>query len=197
MSGILSPQVLRERLVESYRRSYERAGQPVPTSALERLAVSDLEITDAHNRAVKQRAPRKEALRRERPDVLAEAQRETGTSLDPSGQTVRSKPLHGDPEAISEQWGAAVRRIAVLTASVGKLSSMNAAIDDSESPKLVRQYTEAYAYFMLRDKPAPIRGIDHNPFRGMSDCDAALKFMRIVMDICDRSTGQFGPWWVR
>jgi len=50
---------------------------------------------------------------------------------------------------------------------------------------------------MVRDRPAPTTGIDHNPFRGLSDKDAARMFMRRVYDICDRSTGVLGHWWVK
>jgi len=63
----------------------------------------------------------------------------------------------------------------------------------SETPKLATEFWIAYLnYKMFRYSKKYM-----NPFYGKNDVDCARILQRLVEDICDRSTGKMGPWWVR
>lgn len=98
-----------------------------------------------------------------------------------------------DPAMISPRWANAVARIYRIGEGA-KASSFGRATETAECPKLAKEYLETYAYFMMRTAPAPIGKTDHNPFRHLSNRDAMRKFVRMVEDICDRSTGKLGAW---
>lgn len=117
----------------------------------------------------------------------------------PRADAVRYRPgvLHANPYKVSPRWPYAVMRIKRILEGAAKVSSIEGAVRGAEHAKLAQEYVEAWTYYMTRSKPPPLKGADHNPFRFMSDVDAAKKFMRLVEDICDRSTGRLGAWYVR
>ena len=91
---------------------------------------------------------------------------------------------------------AATARITrILQGSHG--TTLTDAVKTSEVPRLAKEFLDVYAQYMLRGKPAPLTGTDHNRFRGKSDKDAARLFMRLTEDICDRSTREMGGWFVK
>lgn len=106
----------------------------------------------------------------------------------------RPRVLHADPRTISHRWPYAVMRIARILESAARTPNLEHAVRDAEYSALAKEYVETWAYYMTRTRPAPLRGTDHNPFRHMSDVDAARMFVRRVEDICDRSTGKLGSW---
>ena len=114
----------------------------------------------------------------------------------PDARPYRPRILHADPHTFSRRWPFAVARIYRIGEGA-KASTFGRATDSAECPALAKEYLELYAYYMTRRAPAPLYKIDHNPFRHLSDKDAARMFERRVEDICDRSTGRLGPWWVK
>lgn len=113
-----------------------------------------------------------------------------------SGTPYRPRVLHANPHTFSQRWSYAVARIYRIGEGANA-SSFGRATDTSEMPKLAKEYLELYAYYMTRARPAPLFGIDHNPFRHLSDKDAARMFERRVEGICDKSTGKLGPWYTK
>lgn len=138
-----------------------------------------------------------------RPDQLAKAAEAARVRLTKSeqerrqqAQSYRPGVLYNNPQLISERWSCAVGRFRRIIEGLGKSSSVTGAIDGAEYPHLAREAIELWHfYFADRFKPPPLTGIDRNPFRGLSDKDAAGKFMRLVEDVCDRSTGKMGSWY--
>ena len=198
MTAILTPQQLRARLVESYQRSYRASGVDPNPAALERMVVHDLELVDAEARAVRSgNGPQKDTgAAGKRRNVIAEAEQSTGAKLGVKGKAVRTRALHGTREDLGERWGYAMGRMRRILEGGGMSSNIAHAADTSEMPALAKEYLELFGHYMSRTQPAPLRGVDHNPFRGLSDRDASRLFIRRTEDICDKSTVRMGPWWV-
>ena len=197
---------MREHLVESYRQSYRRNGVELTQQQLERIVVADCELVDAAERAGELRGggtpdPTPGPIR---PNLIAQAEADNHKRLTLSEADrlataipVRPAVMHRNPMLVSERWGAACARIARIIEGVARASTFTAAVDGAELPTLARRYAEVWSYFLTRAKPPPVRGVDHNPFRGLSDRDASRKVMRLVEDICDASTGVLGSWYVK
>lgn len=106
--------------------------------------------------------------------------------------------LHANPMKISPRWPYAVMRIKRILEGAHRTSDIEAAVRGSEYSALAREYMETWIYYMTRTRPAPKNGrIDHNPYRDLSDVDAARMFVRNVENVCDRSVSKLGGWWVK
>lgn len=138
-----------------------------------------------------------------RPDPLAQAAQKARVRLTKSeqerrqqAQAYRPGALYADPSLVSERWSCAVGRFLRIFQGIAKSSDVTKAVSGAEYPELTREAVELwFHYFTDRHRPAPLTGVDRNPFRGMSDKDATRKFMRLVEDVCDRSTGKMGSWY--
>jgi hypothetical protein len=200
----LDPQTIRQRMIKSYADGYARAGKHVPTRDIERLVIADCEMVDnakaAGDIADETKPKQKKPAPHRRPDPLKDALTETGTRLNvgdigANKNVVRTKVMHANPMATSERWGYAAGRIQRILEGVRKdTSSLVVAVEDAELGILATEYANLWGDFMTRYQAPPLSGNDRNPFRGMSDRDAARKFQRLTEDICDRSTGRLGPW---
>lgn len=200
-SAILTPHQIRDRLVEAYMRSYKHAYGHADRAAIEKKVVADMQLVEASKLVAptsRTRAPRK---RIRNVDPVAEFARRNGAALARDARPNDAAPyrpavLHADPTLISEKWGAAVARIARIVEGT-RGATLAEGVSNAEVPKLAARYLETFAFYMTRSKPAPIRGVDHNPFRGLNDKDASRAFMARVMDICDSSTSVLGHWYVK
>jgi hypothetical protein len=205
---LLTPQQMRVRLIESYLLTYAAQGRRVDVADVERDVIAELELVDAARRAGEldggSHATKDTTPSAVRPDLLAEAQAETHTKLtvdrDPADgenpHRYRPRVLHRNPMQTSARWGAAVARIGrIIEGASG--STLAAAAANAKIPELAKRWVEVYGYYMTRAMPPPATRVDHNPFRGLSDRDAARAFMRAVEDICDASTGVLGAWYCR
>lgn len=194
---ILTPQQLRERLVEFYMVSFKRAYGGADRASIERKVIADLEFVDSAKRMepASQPAPVVAPPRNLATKASADAGMTIAKDAQP-GERYRPNFLHKNPMLISERWGAATARLMrILQGSFG--SSLTAAVENSEVPRLAREFLDVYGYYMTRGRPAPLSGVDRNPFRELSDRDAARLFMRRVEDICDKSTRELGGWYVK
>ena len=128
-----------------------------------------------------------------------EAVHESGLSMggSPDARPYRPMALWENPRKVGPRWPFACMRIRRILEGVARSSSITDAVGGAEYKKLAREYGETYAYYLTRDRPAPARRVDHNPFRGLSDHDAFRMFVRKVEDICDRSTGKLGSWYTK
>lgn len=203
----LSPPEKRERLVASYVRTYGAQGIQVDTAALEKAVVADCELVDAADRAGELRGGgvKDPSPSQPRQDVLAEAQRATGTRLtrdrgpgEESPHRYKPAVLHQPPQLRSPRYAAAVARIRRIIEGIAPAVTFAAAVKGAEYPELAHSYLELYAFYMTRSRPAPPFGRpDHNPFRGLSDRDAARLWEAKLYEICDRSTGVLNHWYVK
>lgn len=196
--ALLTPQQLRERLVEFYMGSFKRAYGGADRATIERKVIADLEFVESAKR-MESSAPA--SVRRPPPprNLAAQASANAGMTIAKGaepGERYRPNFLHKNPMLISERWGAATARLMrILQGSWG--SSLTEAVENSEVPRLAREFLDVYGYYMTRGRPAPLSGVDRNPFRDLSDKDAARLFMRKVEDICDKSTRELGGWYVK
>ncbi len=193
-----SPQAKKAAIVDSYMRSFRAAGVSANAREIEAMVVADCQLVDAAGITPATRSERKPAPVRTAPaeHVAAEAQRTGLRATVGPGKAVKVRALDGDPRDVSERWALAAYRIAQIIQGAASGAALGNT-DGSAVPVLARAYLELWSYFTTRHAPARQLGrVDHNPFRGMSDADAARKFMRLCEDICDRSTGRFGQWMV-
>jgi hypothetical protein len=114
-----------------------------------------------------------------------------------TARAYRPKALYANPLMIGERWAHAVKRIERIMEGCARANNLKAAANGAEYGGLATRFAETWAYYITRSKPSPTRGMDHNPFRGLSDRDASRKFIRMVEDICDASTGVLGSWYTK
>lgn len=196
---LLTPQQLRERLVEFYAKSFQRAYGHADRASLERKVVADLEYVEAAKKHAPTPSTRSAppAPRQLASKAAAGAGMDVGKTVAPR-EIYRPNFLHKNPMLISERWGAATARITrILQGSWG--SALTDAVNNAEVPRLAKKFLDVYAAYMMRGRPPPTKGEDRNEFRklNLSDKDAARLFMRKVEDICDESTRELGGWYVK
>lgn len=135
-----------------------------------------------------------------RRDEMSDALHEGGLRLggSPNATSYRPRVLYGGNRTRFWPRGdAAAARIYRILEGCAKSPSLEAAVKGAQYKGLAQRYMETWVYFTTRDRPPPVKGTDHNPFRHLSDRDAERKFQRIVEDICDASTGVLGSWWTK
>lgn len=190
----LSPQQRVSLLVASYMDSYKRAGVAMTPDEVRAQVVADCELVDAAERNGELNKPSQRKPREPRENRLDKAEQETGVrTVDTQKVDVwRPKFMHQSPVKMSERWGYACGRIARIKSDgmegrdyVGKLGP------------LAYAYDTLYACFLTRNLPAASRGFQRNPFDGMTDRDAARRFIAETERICDQSTGVLGSWYTK
>lgn len=138
-------------------------------------------------------------------DPVAEAAAAAGVRVTkdaPGGTPWRPRALYANPRLLSSRWPYACMRInricegAKPVRTSGGHVSYHESVRTAQCPGLALRYLETYFYLMTRHRPPPAVGADHSPFRYMTDRDALAKFVAIVEDICDQSTGKLGGWYV-
>ena len=200
---LLSDTELREAMVRDYVRAYRAAGvrEDEAKSMAESRAVTELLIVDAAKRdglIGSNRAAKVETASAEpQPDVVGEAYAANGMAR-ANGTTLRYRVMHQRPQHIAERWGYACARINRILEGAGGSPTFEQAVKNATIPKLAAEYADLFGWWLTMTGEAPPPGTpDRNPFRGMSAKDAARKFVRMVEDICDRSTGVLGGWYVK
>lgn len=139
-------------------------------------------------------------IQRDHADVIGAAEQATGSRLvdsSTSGKVVKSRVLDAPISTLTPKQQAAINRMAYILSTAGGSSDIRKATGNAEMPKLALEIAEDWSFFTTREAPPPVNSVDHNPYRGMSTKDAVRRYMRVIEDICDRSTGALGPWWVK
>lgn len=199
---IHSPHELRDKLVAYYERVFKRVYGAADRTAIERKVVADLQYVDAAKRAAHPRRARKRAEPVERASVLERVRDPElkGLALKkteaPEGDAYTS-PLYVNPQLVGERWAAAVARVARILRGTGGSNLYTQAVASAGVPTLALKILETYGFYMNRGTVAPIRGVDHNPYRGLTNRDAFRAFARRIEDICDESNAYFPAWWVK
>lgn len=197
----LTPQQLRDATVRDYARNVRRAGGVPDMRAIERLALADLALVDAHERERK-RAPapaKKIEQPKKRSNELEEHCQEHGirTAVRECTPEKPRSVLDMNAQAVSERWGYAMGRINRILEPRGNIKAaankgMDAVVQEAAYPKLAAKFLNLWTWFLMRHTRSK-----WNPFYGMSQQDAARMFMRGVENICDESTGVLGSWYTK
>lgn len=112
--------------------------------------------------------------------------------------------LYADPRLTDERWAYAMGRIrricegvdAVRSSTPG-VTNFEASIRTAASPRLAHRFFELVTYLLTKNRPWLSPKKDHNPYRHLPDSEALAKFRAQVEELCDKSTGQFGAWYVK
>ena len=193
LTPITDPRELRDATVRDYVRAVERSGQPVDLDAIYKLAIRHLEIVDAYNRGDDLTRPKKRPAPKYR-RLIANAEHPARSApvatVPASGQRDRNI-LHANPFQVSARWPYAMGRIRRIVAGARAASTLAGGTSTAECPDLALRFLRLYAAYMTRHRESR-----HNPFRGLTERDAARAFVRGVEDICDASSSKLGSWWV-
>lgn len=179
-------------MVRHRKLAAARAGVAVTEAELERGAVDDLIIVEALKRG---HDPTRQTKRTkpQKAEAVAAAAPEPARPfriVNPGELDIERIPLlHSRPAAISRRWAAAVERLRLIMEGAAPAPTHDEMLATANCPDLALDWWKLYASFRFRH-----RDTRHNPFRDMSNRDAARALMRWVEDICDRSTGRLGPW---
>lgn len=191
-----TPQEVREGMVADYADNVRKAGGTVDLADIERVVAADLQVYEAVESARKA-APAPKPKIDEREDTAAIVARSKGMELyrRPIGADVADPLLDKDPRKVSAKFPAMMARIKRIIAPRGNVRqrTFTKSLEEMTAPKLAREFLNL---FICYQQPSiPVRG---NPFLEMANPrDRARMFLRKVEDICDRSTGSMGPWWVK
>lgn len=180
--------------------SLARAGVNVSADVVERQVVADCELADAARRSgdiageggtiAKDSRP---ALAQDRDGIVERAAQDRNLRVTNGGNYERFKLLHGNPLAVSPRWANACARIKRILETVNTdTSDLVKAIEGAELSALAKEAAEIISWWFMRHSRSP-----RNPYRELSTRDALRKYERLVYDVCDRSTGKLGHWYVK
>ena len=193
---VTDPLQLKAIVMREYREKARLAGRTVSEQALERFAVQELNLVDAFGRWSRPQVKKE-------PDPARKERGRARTKKRAAEQGLRvverpgSYDVHSALDvkgAIDSQMQAAIARIGRILENDGgtHVSDFDKAIAATAVPKLAREFLRLLFGYQLRGRQSK-----HNPFCGLSDRDASRKFLRGILDICDRSTGVMGHWWTK
>ena len=194
---------LKEVLVSDYAGAAKRSGLPVDMGDIERQVLSDLDMVEQYN-AEQALKPAHVPVKKERDIRTDELEAELADKN--MRAYVRDIPddEEGDPildaapksERMIRAFGR-VKQFMRPRGDVGAVARRGGALRDCvvecTDPELSLEFLELWTWYgPLRRMPSK-----KNTFFYLNEYDAAAKFIRGLEDICDRSTGKFGPWWVK
>jgi hypothetical protein len=193
---------LRDATIRDYKRQAERMGIVADMAAIERQAIADCNLFDAVLRLSGPSSPAKpdpakvaakadaldELAAREGVDVIREQNRVIKERI--SKLTAVPKP--------DSKWAHALGRRARILSGATPSTDRRKLVSTCEIPALAWEFLRLHAWAVTRIRignPPRLTG-EANPFDHLSLRDFVAKFEAMTYDICDRSTGRLGPWWV-
>ncbi len=203
---------MREGMVAEEMLIAQRAGVSLDRPTAERLIASDLALSDAVARetppawSVSPDPERDAAQIAERERRLAAELMQHGAAPVPDeaeGYSVRRSRLIHAASLPDSTWSLAKGRIARILSDRTEHPDIRVACSTCVAPGLALEIVALQAFVMASlegrhtGKWRPERpGDQPNPFHGLKPDDFGRKFMRLIEDICDRSTGipGLGPW---
>jgi hypothetical protein len=201
-----SPLELKARMMEDYTSKAGTFGLPKEPSEIERLVLHDLRLADAFRRdegPVPERvAPSAEDIAKRRLAAQVAVAEQTGGN---GALVMGAAPTEWGPTldlppsiAMSERWSLAKGRLVRIMDGASEPVRRGGAYDFRAMTATCGYPAGAYAFLSLWfsfDLRGAVQTRRHNPFYGLSHRDASLKFVRLVEDICDQSTGtSMGSW---
>lgn len=186
-----SPLELKEATIRDYMRNGERGGMPSSRADVEKLAKADLEMVDAYKRGIdlSPKLPKKRVKR----DVIVPPTEMPGPQVRQGAPAKRDRPdvLYAQAHKVSQRWPFAMGRIKRIIDGATQSASNAVLMSTCECPDLALEVRRLHADYLMRGRISK-----HNPFSGLSEDDARRKMIRMVEDICDKSSGRLGPWWI-
>ena len=194
---------LREVIAQDYKRNAERVGQTPDMGAIEAQVLADLAMVDQYE-SEQASKPARVPVKKERDirtdELDAEIEKhklKVSVTDDPED---RPGDMICDAVPKSERAVRMFGRIKQILRPRGDIAAMARSGNDLRDctrectdPELAIEFLELWTWYM------PLRALasSKNKFYWLSDGDAARLFVRGLEDICDKSTGRFGPWWVK
>jgi len=201
---ITDPLKLRDRTVHDYATTARRNGVVPDMPAIKRMAEADLGMVDRHEsekRRVPAPAPKKKAEQPRRDDdPIATHERENNVKIytrdAPTADPIRSvldMPAH----RVNDRWSHAMARIMRILEPQGDIKQLakggyGNVVNNALAPVQARAFMNMFGFYL-----SPSHRSKWNPFKGLQQTDIHRKFVRMVENICDQSTGQLGPWYIK
>lgn len=194
---------LKDQLVGDYARNAKRIGMAPDMSQIERQVLDDLNMVDAYEaeQAAKPKVAPVAKKRDIRTDELeAELQKHKLKATVNETPKGRGQDIICDAVPKSEKAIRMFGRIKQILRPRGDIGAMarrgntiGECTIECTDPKLALEFLELWTWYIpLRSLASP-----KNRFYWLGDHQAARLFISELEKICDRSTGRFGPWWVK
>lgn len=195
---------LKHTLVGDYARNQKRVGLEPDMGAIESQVLADLAMVDQYeSEQASKPAPVRVAKERDIHTNELDAELEKNNMrayvkdvaddeqpgdmiLDATPKSEKAIRMFGRVKQILRPRGD-------IAAEARKGKDLRDCTSECTDPVLALEFLELWTWYgPLRRLPSP-----KNKFFMMTNTDAAMAFVRGLEDICDRSTGRFGPWWVK
>lgn len=183
-----SNQWVKETLVEDYLDIARKNGVNPSSSDVEKLAIGDLTLTDAVERTAK-------PIAKPKPDSTAPIAAKAQNLASETGWELTKKPLQ--PQRARRSANFLNRRPqnpkqAAAIMRLGQILQPASWFRPSEGlDYVIPALAQSFAEMMQRLD----RGLVE--FQGKSDIDCERIAWRHIEDLCDKSTGKLGHWWVK
>lgn len=195
---------LKNILVGDYSRNAKRAGVTPDMGEIENQVLADLAMVDQYE-AEQASKPKPAPVKKERDihtnELDAELEknnmrayvREVPEDEDGGDIILDATPKSEKAIRMFGRIKQILRPRGDIAAEARKGRSLRDCTSECTDPVLAQDFLELWTWYgPLRRLPSP-----KNEFFMMSNTDAAMKFVATLERICDRSTGKFGPWWVK
>jgi hypothetical protein len=194
----LTPHSRRDWFVENHVKTAKALGLTVDVEAVQRQAAKDLAAAEQVPTQTKAPAPNQKR-EKERSNVVKDAARARKAK-------VYERAADSDKRVLPVLTGVDEERRVALFARIKRICTpiperLNAATLANgvggmcEAPALANDVA-LHTYGYARGATIhPTTGI--TSYKGLSFEDRIRKYTRALEDICDRSTGLYGPWWVK
>jgi hypothetical protein len=207
---LTDPHELKGRMLEDYTRKAGTFGLPRESVEIEKLVLHDLELAAAFRRdegpAPAPKAPDPEAAARRRraaeQAAATAARSRTGSEIQYTAPREWGPVLDLPPDVEnSDQWSHAKGRLRRISTGSSLPIKHPDGSYDFRSMTATCEYPEGAYEFLNNWFSLDFRYVwetrKHNPFYGLTHREASLKFVRLAMNICDRSSGVLGGWWIK
>ena len=181
-----SPEWVRDTMIEDHKYRTQALGLDVSSTAIERMVQEDLRTFEAVKReqALDPKPAKKEPKKNRKKETVEGLAAEKGWE-------VKSKPVSLDPlldrpaHKLDAKWSCAVARLKRILSPESLFRPSREM--DYQGRELALSYIRMHLRFQHRT----------GEFRDLNDRDCRRCYRRFVEDLCDKSVGKFGPWWVK
>lgn len=184
-----SPQWVKDALIEDYSRMARVGSTGATANEIESLALHDLAVHEAVQRDAKPAAPRVKK------DRATEAPKAVVAQADAQGWELTKRPA---PAAKRKRFAGFLDKTPANPKQAAAIMRLGQVLQ----PKSLFRPSKEFDYVLPRLAQwwvETMHDLDRNrgEFEGKSAADCERIVWRRVEDICDKSTGALGPWWVK
>lgn len=191
------PHHVRDGMIAEYTDHVRKHGVDPDPRDIERIVAADLAVTEAVEREAKAPGAAPTPCVRDESENAAKAftaERGLGFYRRPEPEANERRPIRDplldrNPLQVSARFPyamARIKRILERGSGGGRPKGLVAAVQDMAIPVLAKEFLDTFFDY----------NTGRGEYRGLSQRDRARLFVRRVEDICDKSTGRLGPWWV-